>query len=72
MDTCLGCPVGSRPAHERDPVDDDGQVLRVHRLDGRLVGRELEDVDAERADGGDERRVLLARKAKVDRIAARL
>ena len=62
----------SRPAHERDAVDDDGQILRVHRLRGALIGRQLQHVNPEAAQGGHEDGVLLARYRHVDRGAARL
>ena len=60
------------PAHECDAVDDDGQILRVHRLGGALVGRQLQNVHPEAAEGGNEDGVLLARQRHVDRGAARL
>ena len=62
----------ARPAHERDAVDDDGQILRVHRLRGALVRRQLQDVHAEAAQGRHEDGVLLAGRRHVDRGAARL
>ena len=56
-----------RPTHERDPIDDDGEVLREDRVDGDLVGRQLEDVDAEAADGRHQGEVLLTGATEVDR-----
>ena len=62
----------SGAAHERDAIDDDGQILRVYRLGGALVGRQLKHVHPEAAQGRHQDGVLLARRRHVDRRAARL
>ena len=64
---CLS--VRSRPTHEGDSINDDGEVLGEDGLDAVLVGRKFEDVDTEAADRGHQGQVLGARKVQVDQMA---
>lgn len=57
-----------RPTHERDSIDDDGQILGEHGLHAVLVGRELEDVDPEATDGSDQGQVLRPGQVEVDQV----